>query len=182
MITRIVKVLKINSRTRGPVNQELYVKGNIVVTEEIDIALKSLLLSESEIRLVRSDRAELLFHELLEYFVEGGDSGDRRWWWESFSQPSKYVQFHDDMGFKRISNIVPDVNESVWFVVEDDQLPFYPIYETTPEVIQKVIGECYGFEYYIIPKSKEWLLCENHHGNLIGLGKTIINKLVQYDT
>ena len=94
--------------------------------------------------------------------------------------PSESVHFSDGKGFERITEIIPDKNEKLWFVAEEDQLPFYPIYEATPESIQKVIGECYGFEYYIVPKTKEWLICDNHHNYLVGIGKVVIDKLVKY--
>jgi len=148
-----------------------------LVTDEINNAIKELSLNESEFRQLSSEEARPLYFELLNTFVEGGD---RRWWWESFSLPSEAVQFDDDKGFERIIDIVPDKNEKVWFIAEEDELSFYPIYETTPEAIQKIIGDCYCFEYYIIPKSKDWLLCENHHDYLVGIGEIIIGKLVQY--
>lgn len=148
-----------------------------MITDEIENAIKELSLSEGEFRQLPSQEAEPLYRELVNYFVEGGD---RRWWWESFLKPSESVQFSDGKGFERITDIVPNKKENVWFVAEEDQLPFYPIYEATPETIQKVIGECYGFEYYIIPKSKEWLLCENHHDYVVGVGELVLSKLVQY--
>ena len=84
------------------------------------------------------------------------------------------------MGFKRICSLVPNSREIVWFMVEENQLPFFPIYEACPEDIQNVIGECYGFEYYIIPKFKNWLLCENHHNRMIGIGEKIVKRLKSY--
>ena len=115
-----------------------------MITEEIDNAIKKLSLEEEEFRQLPSAEAESLSQDLLITFVEGGD---RLWWWESFSMPSKSIHFSDGKGFKRIIEIVPDKNEKVWFVIEKDILTFYPIYEATPELIQKVIGECYAFEY-----------------------------------
>lgn len=49
------------------------------------------------------------------------------------------------------------------------------VYDCNPNVIKQIIGECFGFEYYIIDKKKEWLLCKNHHNRLIGIGKKIIS-------
>lgn len=146
----------------------------MLVTEEIQHAIKELSLGDKDIRQVKTEEAKVLYFELLEEFVEGGD---RRCWWESFKRESESVQFDDGKGFERIIYIVPDEHEIVWFVTEEDQLPFYPIYESTPKIIQRIIGECYAFEYYIVPKSKEWLLSENHHNYLIGVGKAIIEKL-----
>ena len=61
--------------------------------------------------------------------------------------------------------------------VEDDQLPFYPVYDSTPQAAQAVIGECYAFEYYLIAKDLSWLLCENHHDTLIGVGDEVRRRM-----
>jgi hypothetical protein len=45
------------------------------------------------------------------------------------------------------------------------------VYESRAEIIGFVVGECFAFEYYIIDKEKEWLLCENHYNLLIGIGE-----------
>ena len=150
-----------------------------MVTDEINHAMSKLAIRPSDFRLLSENESEALYQELLEHFVEGGD---RRWWWESFSKPSESVTFPDNKGFERIIELVPDPAERVWFVVEENQMLFYPIYEATPETIQNVIGECYGFEYYIIPKNRDWLLCENHHSRVIGLGEIINRKLAKYAT
>ena len=39
----------------------------------------------------------------------------------------------------------------------------------------------YGFEYYIVDKKYNWILCENHHDILIVLGEEIANNLCKYD-
>jgi hypothetical protein len=143
------------------------------VINEINIAVKTLSL-HGKVKLLDEKENKRLYNELLAEFVKGAD---RRWWWESLSKPSDYVSFKDGKAFQRITYIVPDQNEIVWFMVEDDMQPFYPIFETTPQFIAQIIGECFAFEYYIIDKTKEWLLCENHHDSLIGVGKEIIEKI-----
>ncbi len=65
--------------------------------------------------------------------------------------------------------------------MEDDQLPFYPVYEGTPEAIQAVIGECYGFEYYLVAKDLSWLICETHHDDMIAIGTEVEEHLRQLD-
>jgi len=143
------------------------------VLEEIFDAIQKLSI-EDEIHLLGKKEIENLYKELLNSFVLGGD---RRWWWESFSKPSISVDFGNDNAFSAISSIVPDPNEMVWFMVEDDELPYYPIFEMSPVNIVKVIGECFAFEYYIVPKTMQWLLCEDHHNYLHGVGSQIIDKL-----
>ena len=148
-----------------------------IVTTEIKRALVRLNIAPESFTLMSEDVGAGIYNELLSTFVEGED---RRWWWESFSQTSFSVEFPDSMGFKRICSLVPNSREIVWFMVEENQLPFFPIYEACPEDIQNVIGECYGFEYYIIPKFKNWLLCENHHNRMIGIGEKVVKRLKSY--
>ena len=145
-----------------------------LVTEEIESAINKLGLRESDIRLLPAEENRALYESLVERFVSGGD---RRWWWEAFKEETASQVFDDGMGFQRIPELVPDAKEKLWFVVEEYQMEFYPIYETTAEVAAAVIGECYGFEYYLVPKDQRWLICENHHNRVIGLGNSVINKL-----
>ncbi len=60
---------------------------------------------------------------------------------------------------------------------ENISVPVFPIYETTAEVASTIVGECYCFEYYLIPKDTSWLICENHHNRIIGVGNSVIKKL-----
>ncbi len=146
--------------------------------DEIQDAIQRLGLSESDIKLLPDEEGLSVFNAALSHFVA---SGDRRWWWEDFRFPSTTVRFPDQRAFERIEKIVPNKREKVWFIVEDDQLPFYPVYEATPEAIQAVIGECYGFEYYLVAKDLSWLLCETHHDDLIAIGTEVEEHLRQLD-
>ena len=145
-----------------------------LVTEEIETAVKNMGLKENDIRLLPAEENRLLYGALVERFVSGGD---RKWWWEAFKEEAASQVFDDGMGFKRIPELVPDAKQKLWFVVEEDQMEFYPIYETTTEVASAVIGECYGFEYYLAPKDQRWLICENHHNTIIGIGKVAENEI-----
>ncbi|WP_136678474.1 DUF6756 family protein [Neptunomonas sp. XY-337] len=145
------------------------------VLREVENAIESLAL-DAVVTRVTAPHAEELYKELLEVFVEGGD---RRWWWESFKMESQSVAFEDGKGFEHLDEFVPNSKEILWFVVEDDELPFYPIFEASTENVKKIIGECFAFEYYLIPKNKRWLLCENHHNNVIGVGDEVVSAIVQ---
>ena len=141
------------------------------VLDEVNKAITHLNLQDA-IRLV-DDNGEL-YLELLQHFVEGGD---RRWWWESFKDESESITIEDGKGFERLGKIVPNSDEVVWLVVEDEQLPYYPIFECSVSDAVSVIGECFAFEYYLTPKSKKWLICENHHDYVIGVGCEITKRL-----
>jgi hypothetical protein len=146
------------------------------IKNEIQNAINVLGLDTSKITLLPDEEGLVVFNEVLSHFVA---SGDRRWWWEDFRYKSTSVKINDQKGFERIGNIVPDRREKVWFIVEDDQLPFYPVYEATPETVQAVVGECYGFEYYLVAKDLSWLVCETHHDDLIAIGIQVEEQLLK---
>ena len=133
------------------------------------MAIARLALSERVQRLSEED-ATRITAELLTSFVVGGD---RRWWWEAFRQPSASKAFHDDRGFEHIVDLVPNRAEKCWFVVEDVDSDSYPVYDATPEDAASIVGECFAFEYYIVPKNKQWLICENQQGRSIGVGDEV---------
>jgi hypothetical protein len=119
-----------------------------------------------------SVEAKSVFQRALDHFV-GGD--DRRWWWEAFSGRS--VSRHVKGGWKLLVTLVPEADERIWFIAEDDQLPFYPVYDATPKAAEQIIGECFAFEYYLVAKDMSWLICENHHDVLIGVGEPVTTRL-----
>ena len=144
------------------------------IRDEIEDARSRLGLSADQLAEVEEIEARALTASFLSHFTGGVDA---RWWWEHFVEPTSSLRPADGKGFTRISLLVPDPQEKVWFVAEDDELPFYPVYDATPRAAQAVIGECYGFEYYLIAKDLTWLLCENHHDTLIGLGEEVRRRI-----
>jgi hypothetical protein len=143
------------------------------INTEISKAIKLLSLTEDDIKLIDSKEGESIYKDCLKHFVK---SGDRRWWWEDFKEP--YFIFPKvDQPFNHLNDILPDTTEKVWLMVEDILEPFYPIYDVKARLIQSIIAECIGFEYYIIAKDKEWLICETHCNELIGIGEKLKNKL-----
>jgi hypothetical protein len=143
------------------------------VTDEVDGAIARLGVRE-RVRRVSDAEAERVNLDLLDTFVVGGD---RRWWWEAFRGPTAARVFDDGSAFRRLVELVPNAMEECWFVVEDDDAPFYPVWEATPADAAHVIGECFAFEYYIVPKDKRWLLCENHHNRVVGVGEEVISAM-----
>jgi hypothetical protein len=136
------------------------------VKTEIQNAINKLKLTTSDIQLLDNDTGENVFNECVAYFRK---SGDRRWWWEDFKF-STFSVIGLEYPFNHLDKIIPLNEGKVWLIVEDNYEPFYPVYDCNPKVIEKVIAECFGFEYYVIDKKKEWLLCENHHDRLIAIG------------
>jgi hypothetical protein len=146
------------------------------VKDEIQEAIQRLRLNDSDIMFLPDEEALTVFSSVERHFVA---SDKRQWWWEDFRFPSTSIQFTNQRGFEQIERIVPNKIEKVWFIVEEDQLPFYLVYEATPEVIQVIIGECYSFEYYLVAKDLSWLVCETHHDVLIGIGAEVEARMQQ---
>ena len=144
------------------------------VIDEIERAIEILLLGPEDIRKLAPVESEAIFNETLRQFVSGGD---RKWWWEAFSRPSTSAEFPTGDGWRRLAQIVPDPDELVWFIVEDDQLSHYPVFEVTPRAASRIIGECYGFEYYLVAKDYSWLVCETHHNRVFAVGRVVGPKL-----
>lgn len=142
------------------------------VKAEIEQAIKTLQLKQTDICEVTNIKK--LYLELLDCFVK---SGDRKWWWEDFKQESfNFIEY--ERPWEQLIHIIPKEADTVWLMIEDDQEEYYPIYDCKTAVISDLIGECTAFEYYIMDKNKQWLLCENHSDQLIGVGKVLktINK------
>jgi len=100
------------------------------------------------------------------------------WWWENLKKDSISLSFPNNDAWKYLQVII-DKNEKVWFVAGDtkrDSAKLW-LFEGKIEQIQQIIGQLYHFEYYLVSKKYEWLLAENHHGALIGLG-TIKDELL----
>jgi hypothetical protein len=142
------------------------------VLDEVEKAISLLGLSK-DVSLIKDEGAPL-YDSLVEHFVEGGA---RRWWREAFSLPSESIAYDDGKGFEKLNQFVPDFKELVWFVVEDDQLSHYPIFEASTDNVMKILGECFAFEYYLVPRDKSWLLCENHHNRIIGVGNQVVSAI-----
>lgn len=136
------------------------------VKEEVNSAIETLGLKDADILLLEEEKGRELYFDLLKTFVK---SGDRRWWWEDFKYESLSIE-HLEYPFSHLDEFIPDLSKHVWLMVEDNQEEYYPIYDCSPKIIKDLLGECFGFEYYIISKDKSWLICENHHSRLIGIG------------
>lgn len=146
------------------------------IVEEIQSAVERLGLAPSA--MVQMDRAESnrVYTAALNRFVGGRD---RRWWWEAFRHAGVSLPCPTGDGWRRLPAIVPNPQERIWFIAEDDQLPQYPVFETSAEVASTVIGECYGFEYYLVESDFAWLVCETHHDVMFAVGQEVESRLLE---
>ena len=147
-----------------------------VKMSEVDRAILAIGIGDLLHRLPAPEAA-VLRAELVSEFVKGHD---RRFWWEALSHQSEGIQFSDGSGFTHIEGFVPDPEERCWFIVEDFESDDFHIYEATPELAVKIINECYGFEYYLVAKDRRWLICENHHNVVVGVGTEVVTAIKRF--
>jgi len=143
------------------------------VAAEIARAAANLGLSTVEFGVVDDAFAKSMLAEIQMRFV---GRTDLRWWWEAFEvKPAGSISFASGQGWQYLTAIAPTATERVWFVAED--IHEFALYHSTVEGIQAVIGECYGFEYYVVAKDLTWIICENHHDVVIAAGDGVVDKL-----
>ena len=143
-------------------------------TVKLMIAAHELGILKDRFRVIDEDEAEPIIKELEHHFVR---EPGRTWWWEAFREmPNARAGFYDSSGWSRLTRIAPADDSMLWFVVEDDTK--FVLCEGSIDAIVSVIGECESwFEYYIISKAMEWLICETHHDVIYALGLEVAARL-----
>jgi hypothetical protein len=103
------------------------------------------------------------------------------WLWEALRPPVAVASPVEPLATLR--SLLP-AGEHLWFVAEDadshqKREGNFWLFETTTEAICSVLPELPHFEYYIVSKKCEWLVCENHHGLLIASGEPMASMVSQ---
>lgn len=138
------------------------------VADEIDRAIASLGLDGKVTRLSPPEAAKI--NQAVESRFVG--SSEQRWWWDALPT-AESVSFDDALGYQRIPIVVPNASDVGWFIVEGAEPGPYPVHEASPADAVAIVGECSGFEYYLVARDLSWLVCENHHGCIIGSGAPV---------
>lgn len=148
---------------------------------EIATVLKALQLSPDDLAAVRANQYRTILHQILETFTVYGTQGrDHLWLWEGFKGEQCTVHLEEAKGYRWLPRLLPP-NQRVWLLTEDwDRQKCdgnYWLFEGRVETIEAVLGGLPAFEYYIVAKNFQWLLCETHHNVLIGVGPYIVDRL-----
>jgi hypothetical protein len=136
--------------------------------------------NENGIRLVEPHRFKSIIEKIVtERTRLSAGAIDRLWWWEALKEPVASKAPPDPITF--IQGILP-ADAAIWFVAEaggQKRIGNFWLYEGTPSVVCAVLRDCPPFEYYIVDKKMRWLVCENHHGYVIGSGEPIVQALCE---
>ncbi|MDB5356481.1 MAG: hypothetical protein JWN24_2934 [Phycisphaerales bacterium] len=74
----------------------------------------------------------------------------------------------DSAGWLRLKSLNVTAPVILFFNPEDDPAGFE--FKSLPDV-PAVLGECFGFEFYLTDREKSFVISFNHHDMLIGAGK-----------
>jgi hypothetical protein len=137
----------------------------------------TLALDSGRFRLLGPHEYESVLRAVTEQFLNVGTSGlNHRWWWEHFKGNTE--SFHTHGAYKLLPELLP-TDQALWFIAEDSgkKNACFWVYEADAEAIVQVLAESPHFEYYVVSKKRDWLLCENHHEVLIAVGEPMIEAL-----
>jgi hypothetical protein len=137
----------------------------------------TLALDSGRFRLLGPYEYESVLRVVTEQFLNVGTSGlDHYWWWEHFKGPTASFQMHG--AYQLLPELLPP-DQALWFIAQDsskENARFW-VYEADAEAIVQVLAESPYFEYYVVSKKRDWLLCENHHEVLTAVGEPMIEAL-----
>jgi hypothetical protein len=145
--------------------------------DTLNEATKSLALDAQRFRLLGPHEYEPVLRAVAEQFLDVGRKGLNYYrWWENFKGST--ASFQASNAYKLLAKLLPH-NQALWFIAEDSSkknAPFW-VYEADAEAIVQVLAESHQFEYYIVSKKRDWLLCENHHEVLMAVGEPMFEAL-----
>lgn len=147
---------------------------------DIQKARREILLNEN----VFKEVSHLAYEEILEKvnsnFLTTNRYSDTIWWWQVYKNLKQHaIHFREGYAFEIFTELLPVKETKYWFIASEENGKYW-VYESNVEAIEMILKEMYGFEYYIVDKKYNWVLCENHHDILIGLGDEIVDKLCKY--
>jgi len=140
--------------------------------DEYERARKQLAIPDVDFSLVAPHRHREITLRIVEHFTTLGKEGlHAQWWWESLR--NQVWSAHPEDGLSVVTGILTPADR-YWFVAESwapakKESEFW-LYEATGAAILRILSEAHFHEYYIVEKKMWWLLCENHHGVVIGCG------------
>ncbi len=143
--------------------------------------MEALHLPPEDLVAVRPTQYRAVLNRILETFtVYGAQGQERLWLWEGFKGEHFALPLDEPGGWHWLSRLVPP-DEQVWLLAEDwdgQKLEGnYWLFRGRVGAIGAVLRELFAFEYYIVAKDFQWLLCETHHNMLIGVGTHITERL-----
>jgi hypothetical protein len=137
--------------------------------------------ANADFALVGLLRYEAILLEIIEWFTTLKRGGlNELWWCHAFKEPKHSWAACPVIYTPALRDLVP-ADETVWLVAEDwcrqKKHGNFWLYEGRIDAITAVLDEARAFEFYLVSKKFEWLLCSNHHDVLMAVGEPMTTKL-----
>ncbi|GGK24425.1 hypothetical protein GCM10008955_17520 [Deinococcus malanensis] len=142
-------------------------------------ALQDAGLSHSDLVPVRLTRYQAVLERVLETFTTFGVRGENRLWlWEGFKGSRVSTPVED--GPSVMAQLLAP-HDLVWLLLEDwegtKKRGNYWVFEGEVQSVTAVLKHLFHVEYYVVDREFAWLLCENHHGVMTAVGRTMPERL-----
>lgn len=128
-------------------------------------------LGSDAFRQVAPGRWESVLASVLERFTKSRNP-DLTWLWEDLKIPGQSIQL--SQALDRLGSMV-DGQTPVWLLLEDwdrtKKHGAYWVFEGMYSAVIDVLRNTHGIEYYIVERGQSWMVLENHHDVLIGIGE-----------
>ena len=129
-----------------------------------DEFLRAAHVTRARIGLLSPSHASMLRQRVRDMFSNTGNS---RWLWEGLHDCASH---NDRNGWKLIGQFLKDQPSIVFFDEHEDQRAFSV---ASGGELMTVLGESYGYEFYVTDDRAEFLFCFNHHDYLIACGTAV---------
>ena len=105
---------------------------------------------------------------------------NRLWWWEVLtdSLPQASITLSESLMPGYVSKICPD--GPAYLLATDDRFPPWPVFRGSASEFDRILGECHAFEYAIVSEDMSWMVLENHHNVLIGIGSGAVDSVKSF--
>jgi len=133
-------------------------------------------LPSTRFRQVGPTRFAAVLDRILETFTRGGIANrDSLWLWDDLQEPCHALIRPD------VCRVIRPASTPVWFMTEDHgrtkRHSNYWLFEGDLGAVVDVIENHYHMEYYVVSRKLDWMLLENHHDVLYGVGEWIVARL-----
>jgi hypothetical protein len=98
------------------------------------------------------------------------DDRSNVWWWEGLADTPVVIDYGDELGWRRIGNLVQDPHLEAYLLPTDDDPEPWPVFRGRLLELQRLLEEVWRFEYMIAAVDMSWLVFDTHHNSLMVLG------------
>ena len=136
-------------------------------------AIAELDLQDSVVRVSEIDAGDIVESAAAKFVADR----NRLWWWEALtdSLPQESITLPDSSNLGYISKICP--SGPAYLFATDDGFPPWPVFRGDAFNFERILAECYAFEYAIVSEDMSWMVLENHHNVIVGIGAGVVESL-----